>query len=125
MITKFTNEHRFLSNFYPCKIYFEGLTYPSVEAAYQAAKTNDLKEREKFTDTTITAGKAKRMGRNLAIRQDWESVKLQIMEDLVRQKFHNHNLKFLLLSTGNQRLVEGNTWNATIVTGKQIGRAHV
>jgi predicted NAD-dependent protein-ADP-ribosyltransferase YbiA (DUF1768 family) len=35
----FKYEWEFLSNFYPCEIVWEGITYASTEHAYQAAKT--------------------------------------------------------------------------------------
>lgn len=37
-IKSFTGKYSFLSNFYPCKVLFEGVRYPSVEHAFQAAK---------------------------------------------------------------------------------------
>ena len=40
-IDKFKNEHEFLSNFYPSPITIEDITYPTVEHAFQAAKTLD------------------------------------------------------------------------------------
>ena len=41
MIDKFEGRWRFLSNFYPCKIEHQGITYPSVENFYVAMKVND------------------------------------------------------------------------------------
>jgi hypothetical protein len=38
----FHNEYRFLSNFYPAEVSFEGLVFPTVEHAYVAAKTTDI-----------------------------------------------------------------------------------
>ena len=67
-IEKFFNEYRFLSNFYPCIVLLDGVEYPSIENAYQAAKTLDLSERALFKD--VSAGKAKRLGRQIKIRQD-------------------------------------------------------
>ena len=45
MINKFDGKYAFLSNFAESKISFEGLTYPTVEHAFQAAKTLDEEER--------------------------------------------------------------------------------
>lgn len=113
MIAEFQNEFRFLSNFHPCRIDWEGITYPSVEHAYQASKTLDQKERRQIANLS-TPGKAKRAGQKLEIRPDWEEVKVPITESLVRQKFTRHSsLKRLLLATGNQEIQEGNTWNDT------------
>lgn len=113
MITEFKNEYRFLSNFFPCRIDWEGIAYLSVEHAYQASKTLDCKERLNVANLS-TPGKAKRVGQKLEIRPDWEEVKIPVMESLVRQKFTRHSmLKHLLLATGNQKIQEGNTWNDT------------
>ena len=40
MINQFKEKYRFLSNFYPCPITYEGFTYPNVEAAFQAQKAD-------------------------------------------------------------------------------------
>jgi hypothetical protein len=53
-------------------------------------------------------GEAKRRGRRATIRPDWEEVKLDVMEDLLRQKFVG--LARALVMTGDEELVEGNTW---------------
>ncbi len=111
-IRRFTGEYRFLSNFFPCRITYEGITYPSTEHAYQAAKTLSQKERRRFVD--MTAGEAKREGRKLQMRSDWEEVKLQVMEDVLCLKFFgNKSLAAQLLATGDQELIEGNAWGDT------------
>lgn len=110
MINDFHGSYRFLSNFYLQSIEYEGLIYFSSEAAYQAAKTLDNKER--LTISLLpTPGEAKRMGRRITLRSDWEQVKDQIMYDICKIKFENPDLKRLLLGTGNQELIEGNTWH--------------
>ena len=47
------------------------------------------------------------------LREDWEQVKLLVMEDLVRQKFSKDPLKDRLLSTGSEYLEETNWWKDT------------
>lgn len=112
MITRFRDNYRFLSNFWLVDIELDGIIYPSVEHAYQASKTLDKKQREKLLD--MTAGQAKRYGRKVSIRPDWETIKLKVMEDLVRQKFTiSGYLKTMLLETGNEELIEGNPWRDT------------
>lgn len=110
-ITKFHGDHAFLSNFHPVPVVFEGLEFPSVEHAYQAAKTVDPAERQRFL--TGTAAQAKRAGRKVTLRPDWAEVRLGVMERLVRQKFRRPELRELLLATGEAELVEGNHWNDT------------
>ncbi len=109
MINSFTNDYRFLSNFYSTRVEFEGLTYPSVEHAYQAAKTEDKELRKQFA-RGIHAGEAKKLGNKITLRRGWENIKLSIMEELVRKKFQDIELKDKLLATGEQELIEGNTW---------------
>lgn len=112
MINLFSGIHRFLSNFWLAPVEFEGAVYPSVEHAYQAAKTISMEEREPFWKEFISPGKAKRLGNTLTLRGDWEDIKIDIMRGLVRSKFQlPHLKKLLLLETGDQELVEGNTWH--------------
>ena len=47
-IDRFAGEYRFLSNFYPATVIYEGLTYPDVEHAYQSAKTLDMSQRRRI-----------------------------------------------------------------------------
>ena len=108
-IDSFDGEHRFLSNFWIEPVMFEDMMFPSTEHSYQAAKSKDKAERSKFQSGS--AGKAKRLGRRVKLRKDWESVKYQIMKELVLTKFSNNpDLKAMLLATGNRKLIEGNTW---------------
>lgn len=111
-IDKFDGEFAFLSNFYDAPVTYNGLTYLNSEAAFQAQKTLDMDRRAEFC--SYTPGKAKREGRNLSLRPDWESVKVQVMKDIVLAKFtQNEDLEIKLLSTGKLYLEEGNTWGDT------------
>lgn len=111
-IEAFTGQWRFLSNFWPCKVEFEGLVYPSVEHAYQAAKTVDPVERAQVRNAG-SASIAKRLGRRVTQRPDWAETRVEIMHNLVKQKFSDPALLQLLLSTGDAELVEGNEWGDT------------
>lgn len=112
-INSFTGEYRFLSNFWPATVELDGLEYRSTEHAYQAAKTTDAAQRRRIRES-VKPGDAKRLGQKVTKRPDWEEVKLDVMLDVVRQKFTKHKeLKEKLLATGNVILVEGNTWNDT------------
>lgn len=108
-IRQFQGDYRFLSNFWLCKVNFQGFEYPSVENAYQAAKTMDLNHRACFVE--LTAGQAKREGRKITLRPDWEEVKYDIMHFLVTRKFlTNPELAKKLKDTGSAELIEGNSW---------------
>ena len=112
-ITEFNGEFAFLSNFYPCEIEYEGITYPTVEHAYQAAKSLDKEVHKKIAKLKYP-GQAKKAGRHLHIRSDWEDVKVKIMEYLLMKKFAGyHELSEKLYDTGERYLEEGNNWGDT------------
>ena len=110
MISSFRDEYFFLSNFYPVELKLDGIVYPNAEAAFQAQKTLDVEERRKFSMLKNPV-QAKRLGRKVKLRDDWEEVKLDIMTEIVSQKFlqHSHLIE-MLLQTGDEELIEGNKW---------------
>lgn len=113
-IDRFAGEYRFLSNFYPATVVYEGLTYPDSEHAYQSAKTLDMNQRRRIA-ALPTPAEAKHAGEALQYRPDWPQVKYQVMLDCVRDKFNrNPNLRDKLLATGDAYLEEGNTWGDQI-----------
>ena len=133
MIDSFTGEYHFLSNFCPCNVKYEGLTYPTTEHAYQAAKTIDVAHRKTFALEgrvmglpILSAGAAKRAGRRVPLREDWEEVKLEVMEAILKLKFSQRYFRQRLIDTGEEDLVEGNTWN-NVFWGicRGIGRNHL
>jgi len=103
----------FLSNFHPVKITVGSLTFPSVEHAFQAGKTQDMNEKLIFTDINLSPGKAKRLGKKVKLVPNWESVKLLDMRALVTQKFSQEPLKSMLIATGDEEIQEGNNWGDT------------
>lgn len=111
IITSFTGEYAFLSNFYPCILHYDGYTFTSSEHAFQAAKAADAYTKQLIAEAE-TPGKAKRIGRRCQMRQDWEVIKDQIMLDILRQKFAPGTvLAEKLDKTGDDILVEGNDWH--------------
>ena len=110
MIDSFRNEYSFLSNFCETPIYYDGLLYNSTEAAFQAQKCKYQEEKKLFCK--MTPSKAKQYGRKVDLVENWEEKKDKIMFDICFIKFSlNEELKIKLLKTGNEELVEGNTWN--------------
>jgi ribA/ribD-fused uncharacterized protein len=123
-IDSFSEEHRFLSNFYRSEVRYGGVTYPTVEHAFQAAKTEDPVARARIA-TAPFAGLAKRLGRHVVLRDDWERVKDDVMLSLLRQKFAEDPLRSMLRNTGEAQLVEGNVWKDTywgVCAGKGLNR---
>lgn len=110
MINSFRGDYGFLSNFHYSKIEMEGITFLSGEAAFQSFK--DLDKQTSFAE--LTPAEAKRKGKRVSLRADWEDVKIHIMYNVTLAKFEqNEDLKQLLLLTGDKQLVEGNYWNDT------------
>jgi len=110
MISNFTGEYDFLSNFHPSPVTYEGVVYPTVEHAYQAAKTEDPAERKRIAAARYP-GQAKKLGRTVTMRKGWDHHKADVMLELMRQKFEDPDLREQLLATGTQKLVEGNYWH--------------
>lgn len=112
-ITSFSENYRFLSNFYQVDVEYEGVIYPSSEHAYVAAKTLDQLKRLEISKIE-TPGKVKRFGRNLELRSDWEEVKLEVMRTILLDKFKPDCQLFQWLQeTAPHELTEGNSWGDT------------
>lgn len=107
-ITEFKGEFRWLSNFSPVDINFDGDIFPSVEHAYVAAKIGDKSVREELI--AMTAGQAKRFGRKFPLAPDWGDIKITIMKALIHRKFEQEPYRSKLLATGDVYIQEGNTW---------------
>ena len=123
-ITLFRGEYAFLSNFWKCEVEFEGEVYPTVEHAFQAAKTFDIEERKRISSFASPVI-AKRIGRKVGLRADWEDVKCDIMKELLKKKFENPELAEKLLATGDSELIEGNNhgdrfWGMVNGVGKNM-----
>ena len=110
MIDCFDGHWAFLSNFYWNEIEFEGIKYPTNEHFFQAMKTLDEDERRAIANCR-TPGQAKRMGRRVALRPDWEDVKESVMLEGLCLKFADEQLADWLLETGDEELIEGTTWH--------------
>lgn len=121
MIEKFEGRWRFLSNFHPCKIEHQGITYPSVEHHYVAMKCNSSQyfngnqytvgDFREIIAKTVSAAVVKKMGQQMKVRSDWDEKKLDFMNWAVREKFKQEDLKELLLSTEDLPIIEGNFWH--------------
>ena len=104
--------YRFLSNYHIAPVEYEGLEYPSTEAAYQAAKSLDPEVRKKFLN--LTPSEAKKLGKTVAVRPDWEDVKYEVMMEVCTYKFTKHSdLREALLLTDDKYIEETNHWKDT------------
>ena len=108
MISRFDGQYDWLSNFYASPVVMNGLTYPTVENAFQAAKAPP----ERRTQYTLcTPGQAKRWGRSEQLPPDWETIKMELMLQLLKFKFaYGTPLAAALITTSDEELIEGNNW---------------
>lgn len=114
MIDNFRGKYRFLSNYYEAPIEYDGIVYLNNEAAFQAQKTTRISEKIKFQN--LNPAEAKKLGRKILLRDDWEKVKEKYMYEIVKAKFTQHQyLKKKLLDTHPHELIEGTTgWHDNI-----------
>lgn len=110
MICEFEGKYAFLSNFFPSSILYEGIVYPTNEHFFQAMKTLNQEERKKIA-AADTPGKAKRLGRHVQLRADWEQIKVDVMRTGLMLKFTDAELAQKLIDTGDEELIEGNWWH--------------
>jgi ribA/ribD-fused uncharacterized protein len=112
-ISIFKGNYSFLSNFFQLKtpILHNDIFYPTVEHFYQAMKSLSILERMTISNLPH-AGTAKKYGRSIYLRSDWEEAKVSVMRFGLLLKFAtNHELKIELLNTCESILVEGNYWH--------------
>ena len=109
---KSRGEYFFLSNMYNSRIKLGSVTYENAEAAFQAIKLEDKSARKQFEG--LNGVQAKRLGRTVKLRSDWNEIRIDAMEFVVRQKFiQNYWLIDKLLATGDEEIVEDNDWYDT------------
>lgn len=108
IIDRFDGQYRFLSNFYEAPLLFRGLVFENAEAAFHSQKCPQ--QAKQFQG--LNASQAKRLGRQVVMRPDWDKVRDQVMYEVVFEKFsQNSEIREHLIATGEAMLVEGNTWN--------------
>lgn len=109
-IYHFDEEYHFLSNFFEQPVTVDGYSFQNGESAFQGFK--DMNRIHEFAE--LKPGKAKRLGRKVSLRSDWEEIKVDVMKNVVFSKFsQNEELKKQLLETNDRLLIEGNWWGDT------------
>lgn len=108
VIDRFVGKYAFLSNFYEVPVQYMGYEFQNNEAAFQGAKCPS--RIEEFIE--LPPNEAKRLGRKVELREDWESIKDSVMYEICLNKFSRHkDLRDKLLATGEAELIEGNYWH--------------
>lgn len=114
IIDRFEDDYFFLSNFYvnPLEgVKFAGLRVASTEHAYQMTKATN-EEDLSWVAAASTAGQAKKRGRRIFCRSDWDEIKIPVMRAVLASKFSwESELSNRLLDTEDALLVEGNYWH--------------
>jgi ribA/ribD-fused uncharacterized protein len=114
----FFGPFRFLSNFHVVQIPYNGLVYPSTEAAYMSAKTTDRSIHKLLTQARNPSD-ARKIGKTLVLREGWDDMRLEVMEEVNRIKysqtdyFDSMKLRDMLKVTTPAVLVEANWWGDT------------
>jgi len=117
------NPHAFLSNFWREDLTIDDVTYPTAEHAFAAAKACAPVDRLRVL-AALGPGEAKGRGRRVALREDWEEVKYDVMRVVLAHKFDlGTDLADALLSTGDALLVEGTYWRDE-VWGVDLTKGH-
>ncbi|MBW4642400.1 MAG: DUF1768 domain-containing protein [Goleter apudmare HA4340-LM2] len=99
------------SNFSPHGIQIQGTYWPTVEHYYQAQKFVGSIDAViiPLIHAAQTPEEAAALGRccTRQLRSDWDVVKTKVMREAVLKKFLTHSkIREILLSTGNENLVE-------------------
>jgi N-glycosidase YbiA len=84
--------------------------YRTVEHFFQAHKAIDAAGHAAVADAP-TPREAKRQGRRVALREDWEEVKQQVMLDGLRRKFALPRFREVLLATGDRPIMEDSRYD--------------
>ena len=126
-IDAFQGVYRFLSNFweqpFTVTVHGKSVVVPTAEHAFQAMKADAQIDALGILNAK-TPGQAKRMGRQVEMRPDWDSIRLAAMDTVIEAKFAAGSpLAERLLATGDAFLQEGNTWGDAFwgVTRNHIG----
>ena len=115
MIDSFHGKYYFLSNFFDWSFTDkEGYFWPTSEHYFAAHKSKSQQGKDWIRQANNPAT-AKKRGRGIPIREDWEEIKFDVMWDALNYKFgtENDNLKKMLLDTLPHELIEGNYWGDT------------
>lgn len=105
------------SNLFRRAVTFEGLVYPTSEHAYQAGKARKPAVRDWILSapTPALAAMAAHGLYVWDVAPEWAQTKFDRMRGVLRAKFDQHeDLRQLLLSTGEARLVEVGTVNNAV-----------
>jgi ribA/ribD-fused uncharacterized protein len=110
VIKEFRYYNNFLSNFSRDPVLYRDILFKTSEHAYQWAKCETEDDRLLILSCD-TPTEVKKYGHLIKCDiNEWDHNKVNVMEEILRCKFSNENLKKKLLNTGDAELIEGNYW---------------
>jgi predicted NAD-dependent protein-ADP-ribosyltransferase YbiA (DUF1768 family) len=113
----FRGENRFWSNFWLHPIRAFGYECKSNEHGFQALMTLDEDVRQKILAfPTPREAKMESMNEDFPLRHDWANVQIDIMRELINQKFsleNSHELAYKMYQSFDFDICEGNNWGDT------------
>lgn len=113
---QFRNEYYFLSNMYPVNVPYRiagtDYVFPCAESAFQAAKAPNMAPYFAIGDKQLHKNgyDAKKAGRKVPLRPDWEQVKYAVMCEVVHAKFTGHPDLMARLRRTTGVITEENSW---------------
>ena len=117
--TKNSESYACFNNSFPTLVTVDNISYPDSESAFQAQKTEEINEKIKMSELSGEA--ARKAGRNLELRQDWDDVKYTMLVDVLFAKFtQNLEIQKILLDTGTDELIA----DMTSSHGKEYGKCY-
>lgn len=110
-IKVFRDKHLFLSPRSKTRVEFGGFVYNTVEAAYQASKTEEVDLRKALR--SLSGAEAAQVGKLIKPPKAWFAQRVVIMGDLLWQKFGQDPDRCRLLETDDEEIVRENDWGDT------------
>mgnify|MGYP002851785871 CR=1 FL=1 len=96
------------SNFTESQLTYEGVSYTNPEAMFQSMKLLNKEQRKQFS--SLSPATAKKMGRSVSLRDDWEEVKYDCMLQTVLARCEQEvNFSETLKHTGDSFIFEDTT----------------
>ena len=106
-INKFAGEYAFLSMSYRYPTEYKGVTFPSLEHAYHAMKSDNPADWERLSGY-IRPVNVRAASRTIKMRSDWNMIRDSILLELNMIKFSDPVLRQKLNDTGDSVLVYDN-----------------
>jgi ribA/ribD-fused uncharacterized protein len=109
---QFRGDFKFLSNFHNSVIVLNGKEYPTAEHAFQSCRAAKAEDAEKIRLATNPV-EAKKLGKEVRQRSNWNQINLDVMRKVVEAKFTQHLDLAKKLKAVQGEIIEENYWRDT------------